>query len=294
MRILVLGADGMLGHVVWSVLGRAHEVHGTCRRRLSDSPLAAFAAGRGCTGGIVAGDVGALRCLLDRIRPQAIVNCTGLVKQRAGPGDDERLLAINARWPHQVAAAADEFDAKLVQVGTDCVFSGARGRYREDEVPDPVDVYGRSKLLGEVTRPPHLTLRTSLVGRQLEGTHGLVEWLLAHGRGTVPGYTRAVFSGLTTAAFAAALDTLLRRTPGLTGLFHVASRPISKYELLLRLCQRVAPALEVIPDGSVDCDRSLDGSAFATATGILVPSWDAMLAGLAAEVPEYERWRVPR
>jgi dTDP-4-dehydrorhamnose reductase len=290
MRILILGADGMFGHVAFATLSRVHEVHGTCRRALAVSSLAALAPSGRCIDRVDAGDSEGLRHLVQRLRPQVVVNAIGLVKQRAGAGDLVRQIALNALFPHQVAALADAVGAKLIQLGTDCVFSGKRGGYTLADAPDPTDTYGRCKYLGEVTHAPHLTLRTSFVGRQLAGAYGLVEWFLAQ-PSPVPGFVHAVFSGLTTAALADVLDRILRTCPDLTGVHHVAAAPISKHDLLCRLRDALAPGVEIVPDARVRCDRSLDGAAFRRDTGIAIAGWDAMIEHLAAEAPRYDRWR---
>lgn len=289
MRVLVLAVDGMLGHVVCDVLSRAHDVHGTCRGAPAASPMRGL--GERLHGGVAVGERQRLRQVLVAVRPQVAVNCLGLVPQRTGGDDAAALRAANAEFPHVLAELADEVGTKVVHVSTDCVFSGERGGYGVGDVPDPVDAYGRSKLDGEIVRAPHMTLRTSLVGRQLRGSHGLLEWLLARPPGRVPGYSRVVFSGLATVDFAGALERLLARAPGLVGLYHVAASPISKHELLLRVCRALALPLEVVADDARCCDRSLDGSAFAAAAGWRAPSWEAMVQHLAADAPRYQRLR---
>jgi dTDP-4-dehydrorhamnose reductase len=226
---------------------------------------------------------GALEALLERVRPQAVVNAVGLVKQRREAEDVVAAIETNALLPHRLARLGTRAGARLVHFSTDCVFSGDRGLYAERDRPDPVDTYGRSKLLGEVGAP-HLTLRSSIIGLELGRTQGLVEWFLAS-RGKIGGYRRAIWSGLTTAEMARLVGRVLADHPALAGLYHVAAEPIDKHSLLTRLARELGRGdVTIEPVDEPSCDRSLDGSAFAAATGYRVPSWDEMLRELAQEV----------
>lgn len=276
MRVLVLGADGMLGHRVCRVLSEGDEVLGVTRaepppawRRLC--PRAGLA-------------VGPWQEALERFQPEAVVNCIGVVKQRAA--DDEEMVEVNGRLPHRLAKTG----ARLVHFSTDCVFSGSRGGYREEDVPDPVDVYGRSKLEGEVRGPGCLTLRTSLVGWELKSHLGLLDWFAAQRGRTVKGFRRAVFSGLSTEAMAGLVRRVLHEHRDLDGLWHVAAVPIDKNDLLTRVRDALGWSdVQIVPDDAFACDRSLDGSAFEAATGWSPPTWDEMVRGLAEQRPDYER-----
>lgn len=295
--VLVLGANGMLGHALCRAWQGRFEVHGTTRARVGLPPGVVEPAH--LHGGIDATDaaavVPALDALVQRLRPDAVVNAVGLIKQRAEAADARRTILVNAWFPHAAAAVCAEHGARFVHVSTDCVFTGARGGYTEAHPADADDVYGRSKRLGEPAPAPGsaVTLRMSLIGRELAGSHGLVEWFLQQARsgGSVPGFTHAHFSGLTTQAAAAVIGHVIERHPGLHGTWHVAAERIAKYDLLRGLATALGLAVEVAPRPEPVIDRSLDGSAFAGATGWEAPGWPEMLAGLAADSPWYDRWR---
>jgi dTDP-4-dehydrorhamnose reductase len=230
--------------------------------------------------------------VLRTVAPDVVLNCGGVIKQKREAHHALPSIRINALFPHQLAALASERGAKLIHWSTDCVFSGARGGYTEADNPDPVDLYGRSKLLGEVSEAPHLTIRSSLIGRELEPTaSGLVEWFLAQRGKEIAGFAKARFSGLTTFAMCRLVKAVLTRCPELSGVYHVASEPIGKYDLLSRLNARIGAPIRIRRDDTFACDRSLDGSRFAKETGIAVPSWDEMLEPLAAELATYDAWR---
>lgn len=278
VRVLILGGGGMLGHQVWQVCRERFETFVTVRSR---PPLPLFEGDR-VLEGFDATDFGRVERLLDELAPNAVVNCIGIIKQLEAAHDPIASITINALFPHVVARACRRIGARLVQIGTDCVFSGARGGYVETDNPDPVDLYGRSKLLGEVGAPD-LTLRTSIVGRELSGAHGLLAWFLTNRGKRVRGFTQAIFSGVTTNELARVIADVLDRHAGLQGLYHVAAEPISKYDLLMLFNAAFGAGMEIEADDSLVIDRSLDGSRFRDATGWTAPSWPAMVEAMAAE-----------
>jgi len=286
MRVLILGAGGMLGHKVWQVLRDRFDCRAAVRTR---SPLPLFEDHR-VIDGFDAADFEGVTRLITKIRPEVVVNCIGVVKQLAAAHDPIASITLNSLFPHVVARACGEVGARMIHISTDCVFAGRRGDYAEDDLPDATDLYGRSKLLGEVPSP-HLTIRTSIIGRELRTANGLVEWFLSHRGGSVRGFTKAVFPGVTTTTLANMLATAIEQHPGLHGLYHVAAEAISKYDLLVMLNEAFDAGVAITPDDSVVIDRSLDATRFRSATGLVPPSWPEMIAALAAESPHYERWR---
>jgi dTDP-4-dehydrorhamnose reductase len=283
VRVLILGGDGMLGHQLRRELGRSHEVLATVRRSREAADVAAL--GEGVAFGIDVRDFDRVNGVVTRFRPDAVVNAVGIVKQRKEAEDPLASIETNALFPHRLARLCTVTGARVVHLSTDCVFSGRVGHYRESDRPDPEDLYGRSKLLGEVGKP-HLTLRSSIIGLEMGRRQGLVEWFLAS-RGTIQGYRRVLYSGLTTLEMSRLVARLLDRHPDLEGLWHVASEPIDKYTLLVRLARALDRRdLAIEPVDEPVCDRSLCGDAFAEATGYRAPSWEAMLAELAAAVRE--------
>ncbi|MFN3643622.1 MAG: dTDP-4-dehydrorhamnose reductase family protein [Gemmobacter sp.] len=283
MRVLVLGATGMLGHaLVGALLAGGHAVAGTIRPAAAAGAHAQALAGAEVIGGIDLAEPGALARAFDASRPDAVVNCAGMIKQKAGDEDRAALVRLNALLPHAVAAEASGRGVRFIHISTDCVFSGRRGLYAETDPTDPTDAYGMSKLLGEVGAP-HLTLRTSLVGWQIGGAESLLEWFWAQRGGTARGFTRAFFSGFSTPAFARILAEVLTDHPALSGLWHVAAPRISKFDLLSGLNDRLGRPVALVPDAELAIDRSLDGRRFATETAISLPDWPAMLDELAMQ-----------
>lgn len=292
VRVLVLGGDGMLGHKVFQRLSPRFEARATFRTAhgpWEDIPF--YRGGEETLGGVDATEMATVESAIRTSRPDAVVNCIGRVKQREDARDPVPAISVNALFPHRLAAVCARMGARLVHVSTDCVFSGRKGAYREDDVPDPEDLYGRTKLLGEVDKPGVLTIRTSLVGREFVGSLGLLEWFLGRRGATVEGYRRAFFSGLTTQAFADLLGEVLQSQPDLSGLYHVASEPINKYDLLREVKDALGMVVTIQAVDEPRLDRSLDGSRFREATGLVVPSWEAMVKDLAKDDTPYDDWR---
>ncbi|MHB0877602.1 MAG: dTDP-4-dehydrorhamnose reductase family protein [Anaerolineae bacterium] len=291
MRVLVLGGSGMLGHKLWQrCRGRFDtwvSVRGVPERYAS---MGLFDCDR-VLGGVDATNWRSVVSALDSVQPEVVVNCVGIVKQLPAAKDPVLSIGVNSLLPHRLAQWAKGTGARLVHISTDCVFSGRKGMYLESDASDADDLYGRTKLLGEVTAPGCLTLRTSMIGRELGGAHGLVEWFLAQAGTAVQGYTRAVFSGLTTLALADAISDVIARHPDLTGLYHVAAQPVDKRQLLCMLRDSYDLSIDIIPDAEVSCDRSLNGDRFRTATGFVAPSWPDMVAAMAADPTPYNEWR---
>jgi dTDP-4-dehydrorhamnose reductase len=285
MRILILGGDGMLGHELLRSLAPGHDVRVTLRQ-----PLAAYrhldgVSDQNATGGVDARDWARLADVIGRSAPEALINCIGIVKQRKDAKSPIPSLEINSLLPHRLNELCGQLGARLVHFSTDCVFSGRRGRYTESDEPDPVDLYGRTKLLGEVDEAPGVTLRTSIIGlEEREHTTGLIEWFLAQ-RGKIKGFRKAIYTGLTTAAMARLVALVLEQHAGLHGLWQVASEPITKHDLLVDLAKKLGRSdIEIVPDDEFFCDRSLEAGAFFRATGYRAPAWGAMLTELAAQI----------
>ena len=287
MRVLILGAAGMLGHKVWQVAGEHFETWAAVRSPAALPPT--LAAQPRIIAGVQAQHHDSLVEAFAVARPDAVVNCVGIVKQAAEGVQSIPSLSINALLPHRLAGLCRVSGARLVHISTDCVFSGNAGKYVESDIADATDLYGRTKLLGEVAGDNSLTLRTSMIGREIISRHGLLEWFLSQ-QGEVRGFTNAWFSGPTTLELARVIAGVLAK-PALSGVFHVSADRINKHDLLLRLKDRYRRQVTVVQDASVQLDRSLDSSRFQAASGWVPPSWDRLIDEMAADPSPYDVWR---
>jgi dTDP-4-dehydrorhamnose reductase len=282
MRVLVLGVTGMLGSVAFRLLQAEPglSVFGTARSPDAHSFFDEEARPRISTG-VDAENFDSLVAVFDRLRPDIVINCIGVVRQLAAAKDPLVVLPLNSLLPHRLARLSGRVGARLIHISTDCVFSGSKGDYRESDFADADDLYGRSKLLGEVNYPNAITLRTSIIGRELTTRNGLVEWFLSAGL-FVRGYTKAIFTGLTTDELTRVIARFVLRYPELHGIYQVSSDPISKYDLLNLIKSVYCLDTHIEPDDSIRIDRSLDSSRFRTATGYSPPSWAEMIRKMRA------------
>jgi dTDP-4-dehydrorhamnose reductase len=290
-KIAILGAAGMLGHKMFQRLRAAFPGTVATMRKPADCPpfddIGLLQGGDVLTG-IDVMDFEALGAALSEIRPDYLINCVGIVKQRAQARHAIPSIAINALLPHRLAALAATWQGRLIHFSTDCVFSGARGSYTEEDESDAQDLYGRSKFLGEAAGPNALTLRTSMIGRELFEHASLLDWFRAQGGRTIPGYRGVTFSGLTTNHLADLVTEIIRNHPDLTGLYQAAGRPISKYDLLCLLRDAYGLNVEIAPDDTQQSDRSMSGGKLYRAIGYRAPSWPELVHQLAADSTAYE------
>jgi len=277
MKILVLGASGMLGNATMGVLSEKPDwqVFGTIRSEGARRFFPGHIAKR-LVAGVDAENQDSMIKTFGNVDPDIVINCIGLVKQFEDAEDPLRAIPLNTLLPHRLAQLCAVTRARLIHFSTDCVFSGARGGYSEDDTPDAQDVYGRSKLLGEVVYPHTITLRTSIIGHELQSAHGLIGWFLSQ-KDSCKGYRKAIFSGLPTVALARIIRDIIIPRTDLHGVYHVGAASIAKYDLLKLVADVYGKAIEILPDDRVVIDRSLDSSRFCGATGYAPPDWPSLI-----------------
>lgn len=293
--VLVIGGTGMLGHKLVQVLSADPEMEVHCTVRSMPVPEVAGEGVHYHAGVSLSAGSAPLARVLDAVAPEVVINAVGAIKQKDLYAHMDETFFLNGTLPHLVPLLAGG-GAKLIHLSTDCVFRGDRGRYTEADEPDVQDLYGRSKACGEVDYGGHLTLRTSIIGFELHGHLGLVSWFLSQPRGsTLRGFTRAIYSGLPTMTLSRTIQRVIREHRELSGLYHVASEPISKFELLTRLNEALDLGHQLVPDDTFEMDRSLDDTRFRAATGTARPGWsqltgemveDFISGGYEARYPE--------
>jgi dTDP-4-dehydrorhamnose reductase len=291
-KVLILGGSGMIGHVLARRCATEFETWCTAREDTNKLLEKSLISARGnCSIPLarVLLDVDANRFstiehVFDLVEPTVVVNCIGVVKQLAAASDPIESISINSLFPHLLARLARARQCRVITLSTDCVFSGLRGNYSEDDHADPVDFYGRSKLLGELSEAEGLTIRTSIIGKQLGRAHGLIEWFLSQSGGRIQGYKQSVFSGFTTECLSEIILQIIGKFPDLSGIYHIASQPISKARLLQLLREALSIEIEIEEVDGPSIDRSLNGNKFYSRTKIIAPGWQEQIAGLAREI----------
>lgn len=290
MKLLILGGGGMLGHKVWQVARKTVPTAVTVRSGADAFVKRGFDRAE-ILSGVDAADFDTITKALHIARPDVVVNCIGIIKQLPTAKDPVVSISMNSLFPHRLHALCRVAGARLIHISTDCVFSGHKGMYKESDPSDAEDLYGRSKFLGEISGEGGVTLRTSIIGREISGASGLVEWFLTNRGGKVKGFTTAIFSGLTTIAMARTIVDVATNHRDLTGVYHVSVDPISKYDLLRLFNDAYDAHVEIEPSEDVTIDRSLDSGRFRDATGFRSPSWPDLVREMAADPTPYDQWR---
>jgi len=288
LRVLVLGCNGMLGHKVGQVLGDSFEVWGTVRGEDTSLVSDKFLPPDRIIAGVDATELSSLENAFHLSAPDAVINCIGIIPQNETSKNPIACIGVNSMFVHQLAALCRNSGTRLIHISTDCVFSGAKGMYTETDFSDSRSLYGRTKYLGEVDTDRCLTIRTSIIGRELTSFTGLLEWFLSNRNGSVQGYTNAFFSGFSTLALSNIIGELLENHPNLSGLYHVSTERISKYDLLCQIRKSYGLKTEIKSAGEFQIDRSLDSTKFRQKTGIIIPLWSDIITEMAMDSAPYE------
>jgi len=290
-RVLILGANGMLGHKLYQVLSPDFDVTGTIRGDYRDINKYGFFRQSQILPHLDAMKIDQLEQAIVKTKPEVVINCIGVVKSLVEKVGISDTTWLNAQLPHQLYQICRSKAIRLIHISTDCVFSGKKGNYREDDPSDANDIYGKTKYLGEVKGDGALTIRTSIIGRELAGTNGLLEWFLANRGGKVQGYTNAIFSGFPTLHLSRIIADIIMKHQGLNGIYHVASEPISKFNLLTLINNAFGLNIEIEEYPDYRIDRSLDGTLFRKETGFAPLPWQQMVEELAVDAKPYVNWR---
>jgi dTDP-4-dehydrorhamnose reductase len=278
----------MIGHKLWQTFSRSSDevfgtLHGTRQPYESDGLFDERVIER-----FEAEDAVGVVEVLDRLKPAVIVNCIGITKRKPEATDVKRMFEVNALFPHHLARWAARHNARVIHFSTDCVFNGADGNYAERSVMTAPDLYGQSKYFGEIDYDHCLTIRTSMIGRELSSHTELLEWFLAQRGRTISGFKQALYSGVTTPTMATILQRLIKDHPGLSGKYQIAGPVISKFDLLCQLRDAFDVDVQIVPEENFHCDRTLQAQRFTKATGISIPSWRGMIAELSGDRKFYD------
>lgn len=278
MKILIVGASGMLGNALFRLFSSYADmqVFGTLRNEGSKKLF----EGRfhlNLISGVDVERADQLMRTIDEVRPNVVINCIGLVKQLSEASDPLLAIPINSLLPHRMARICSMTGARFIHLSTDCVFSGSKGLYTESDQPDARDLYGLSKYLGEVSESNAITLRTSIIGHELQGAKSLIDWFLSQ-KSNIRGFRRAIFSGFPTVEIGKIIKDYVLANPSLNGLYHLSSDPINKYDLLKMVAKEYKKNIDIIPDDDFKIDRSLDSSRFRLDTGFQPKPWTQLVS----------------
>lgn len=291
VKVLILGGGGMLGHKLAQVYRERFETWVAVRTGFREYEHYNLFDKDRTLGGVDVFDFDTVIRAFAAARPDVVINAVGVIKQLPTAKDPITALTINSLFPHRLASLCQASGARLITLSTDCVFSGRRGMYTEEMTADAEDLYGRTKLLGEAVGEQSLTLRTSIIGREIKSAHSLVEWFLSNRGGKVKGFAKAIYSGFPTIIMAEIIADVIERHPQLSGMYHVSSEPIDKYELLCLMRDAYGITVEIEREEDFEIDRSLDSRRFREATGFSPATWPEMIAEMARDQTPYDEWR---
>lgn len=290
-KVLIFGGTGMLGHKVWQEFDGRFDTWVTIRGPIGHWRYLSFLKKEKVIENVEASSRENIVSALDQVQPDVIINCIGIVKKLKESESPVLAITINALFPHWLEGLCGERGIRLIHISTDCVFSGKKGNYSENDLPEPYDLYGRTKLLGEVTGINCLTLRTSIIGRELKRTVGLLEWFLSQKGKGIQGYKCVIFSGLITSELASLLAYIVDKHPELNGLYHISSDPINKYDLLNLIKREKNIDIEINEYSGFMVDRSLNSDRLRNILNYQPPTWEEMVKSLGKEIDIYEEWR---
>ncbi|QJW46980.1 SDR family oxidoreductase [bacterium BFN5] len=278
-KVLILGGSGMLGHTLFLCLSEDADldVYATVRSAHELSSWLPSDRMKKVRSHVDVQQIENLVNVFAEVKPDILINCVGIIKQVTAAKDPLSSITVNALLPHRIASLCGATGARMIHISTDCVFDGKKGDYTEEDISNADDLYGRTKYLGEVTYPHCITLRTSIIGHELKGNYGLLEWFLNQ-KTPVRGFRNVIYSGFPTIELSRIIRDYIIPHPKLTGLYHLSTNPISKYELLKLINIQYEKNLFIEAEDSIRLDRSLDSSLFRFRTGYIPPTWPELVS----------------
>jgi dTDP-4-dehydrorhamnose reductase len=229
-----------------------------------------------------------LDLLLDSTTPDIIINCAGITTRRGVEDNIVNTRLLNSELPHKLDSWANLNSKKLIHFSTDCVFSGNRGNYLDNDFADAEDIYGKSKALGEVNSPNTLTIRCSMIGRELYNFTELFEWLKKNKNKKIEGYSKVFYSGITTVRMGKILNQILKKNLNLSGIYNISSTAISKFDLLVKLSNAFNLNVDVKQNINNKSNKVLISEKFTEITGIYPPNWDDLISEFKEDCEKYK------
>ena len=274
-KILILGANGMLGHVLFNNFSKNNNyfTKGTLRNKKYKKYFKQIYRNDLITNLDVT-DISKLKKVISSFKPDILINCIGIIKQKKKI-NYENMIKINSLLPRKLYEICEIYKTKLILISTDCVFLGLKGNYKESDLTDAKDIYGISKILGEYTNKNSLVLRTSIIGHELSSRNGLLEWFLSQ-KEHVSGYKNVYFSGVTPFELFKILDKYIIRS-NLSGIYHIGAKKINKFDLLKIISKIYKKNIDIKPSYNEKLNRSLNFKKFKLQTGYINNKWIDMI-----------------
>lgn len=288
-KIMIFGATGMLGHTLMFELikNKKFKVYGTVRDIAGLEKYFSNEIMENLITGVDAFNFESIEKAVAKVKPVIIINCIGIIKQLPASKDPVTAISINALFPHKVAQLCQNIGARMIHISTDCVFDGKKGEYTEEDKATADDLYGLTKYLGEVIYDHAVTIRTSIIGHELNGHYSLIEWFLSQ-VGKVNGYTNAIYTGFPTVEISQIIENVIIPNKEIKGLYQVSSEPISKYDLLKLVAEKYKKKIEIHPYDGFCENKSLNSMKFRSLTGYKPPSWPELVDKMHKNFVEFK------
>lgn len=283
MKVALLGSTGMIGHRVLLELLKCEQIDvvGLSRSTNHKSLIQKFSDRDGFYEGVDMADFKQVELLLEKIKPEVIINAVGItIRKLNQPDSFEKAFQVNTLLPKTLQKWVQKNNARLIHLSTDCVFSGAKGNYTEIDIPDANDVYGKTKFAGEVEGKNCLTLRFSAIGRELESHTELLDWFLQQNNKNIQGHEKAIYTGLTTAQLSEEIVKIVLNHKNLEGLYQISNQAISKYELLCLLKKAYGLNLNIEKIDGKNSNKALLSNKYKEATGFVPRDWSTLINNL--------------
>jgi len=292
MKVLILGGSGMLGHKAYQLFSENFDTYVTFRNYSAKLKNTKLYEVDHVLDNVDALDFKIVENIINTIAPNVVLNCIGIIKQLPEAQNAKKSIFINALFPHLLTECCEKIGTKLIQISTDCVFSGKKGNYSENDLSDATDLYGKTKFLGEIYYNNALTIRTSIIGHELFSDLSLVDWFLSNRGKSINGFSNAIYTGLPTITFVKEIIRIIKKYPKLTGLYNLSSNKISKYNLLRLIKEVYKLDIEIIPYDNFKVDRSLDSTPYRNLTGFIPLIWEEMVQEMYYDYLNYRNRHV--
>ena len=283
IKVLIIGGNGMIGSELLRSLklfNKNLEVKATLRNKLNHYDIYLIYNNKDCFFKINVFEIDNIKDLIKLYKPNVIINCVGVTKQKINDFSLDKVKYINSNFPHKLYKLCNKESIRLIHLSTDCVFSGNRGEYKFNDIADAKDIYGQTKKEGEIIHDNSLTIRKSTIGYEMNKPHGLLEWFLCQ-KNDVLGFKNAIFTGVSTIELSKFISHIICKHQELSGLLHLRGPKIDKYSLLKKIKYFFnLDHINLKVDEKYICDRSLNEDRLLSKLNYSIPCWDTMIKDL--------------
>jgi len=275
MRILILGGNGMIGHKMYHIISKIHnDTWVTLRKSLRSYSYSEIYNPEKVIDNVDLINFQIISNQLNKINPDIIINACGITIRRGIDILKSNSIILNSALPHFLNEWVTSNNKRLIHFSTDCVFTGAKGDYLDNDNKDALDLYGSTKSMGEVFDSKYaITLRGSMIGSELENKTELFEWFLKQNNKTIKGFNKVIYSGITTTKMAEIVLILINQYPNLNGIYNISSKPISKFELLKLWNDYFDINANIEIDNSYTSNKNLISNNFYKTISMKQPDW---------------------